>query len=353
MSRSTLLVATLLLTSSTSALADDDAPSPNYDDGYCDYVQGVGSAQSALQLAPSLFGQFGYIEQTVTSSSVATTGPALRFVGGVKYKLSGIYEGFATRSRAKADCDRHVALNQVRGGTAYRALEARNKILEGALPEAAKILAATDEDFKAHRITAQEFTATRLRIEELRGLAVETRRQMSALPPASDNLAGSLKAFQRADETVEAYEGKLRMAQAFDFSVRFGLDAFLEGQSGSSSPVFAVASLDINIGALFVGSANERASTGRKKLVRSGHDPLAVDATADRLRVVVETESKRLEETAALEGDLQKQLDVLARVGGDDSRRFRLTIWFEWIKVSAEHAYLQTHIAAIKQVIGA
>src|SRR3954470_4855506 len=44
------------------------AGSGAYDDGYCDYVQGVASAQSAIQLAPALFGQFGYIEQAVTSS---------------------------------------------------------------------------------------------------------------------------------------------------------------------------------------------------------------------------------------------------------------------------------------------
>lgn len=330
---------------------DPGAATQGYDDGYCDYVEGVASAQSAIQLAPSLFGQFGYINQSVISPTIDPPS-SLRFIGGVRYNLTNVYSGFQNRARAKADCERHNALNTVRGGTSYRALEARVKVLEAALPEADKIFKQVDDDFKARRISAPEFTATRLRIDELRQLAVETRRQMSALPPSSDNLGGALKAFQRADAEVESHEGKLRFANAFDLSIRFGIDSLGGSANDTSSPFFAIASLDVNLGALFVGSANARAATGRQRQVRSGRDPLSVDATADRLRVIAEAEEKRYAETEALEEDLAKQLEVLARIGGDESRRFKLTIWFDWVKVKAEKQYLSTHIAAIKEVIG-
>ena len=337
------------------ALADDAPASPAaYDDGYCDYVQGVASAQSAIQLAPAVFSQFGYIEQTVTSAVPSSANNELRLIAGVRYKLSGIYEGFATRDRAAADCRRHDALNRVRGGTEYAALAARVQVLDGAMGEATKLMEQTEDDFKAHRIGAQEYTATKLRLEELRQLSVESHRQMSALPPATGDLGGALKKFQAADAAVESYDGKLRFAQAFDLSVRFGIDAFLENTDPNvnSTPYFAVASLDVNLGALFLPSANDRAAAGRKKLTRSGRDPLAIDATADRLQTIVVEEAKREAETGALVGDLQKQLDTLARVGGDDSKRFRLTIWFDFVKVKAEHAYLKTHIEAIHQVLG-
>lgn len=339
------------LAAATPAYADDAAA---YDDGYCDYVQGVASAQSAVQLAPAVFSQFGYIEQAVTSSVPSSTNGDLRLIAGVRYKLSGIYEGFTTRDRAAADCKRHDALNRVRGGTEYAALAARVKVLDGAMAEADKLIEQAEDDYKNRRITAQDYTATKLRLEDLRQLASESHRQMSALPPASGDLGGALKAFQRADAAVEDDEGKLRWAQAFDLSIRFGIDAFLQSSTTTTNttPYFAVAALDINLGALFLGSANRRAAAGRAKLVRSGHDPLAIDATADRLQAMAAVETKREADTGALVADLQKQLDTLARVGGDDAKRFRLTIWFDFVKVKAEHAYLQAHLAAIHQVLG-
>ncbi|MBS1124696.1 MAG: hypothetical protein H6Q90_6924, partial [Deltaproteobacteria bacterium] len=37
----------------------------------------------------------------------------------------------------------------------------------------------------------------------------------------------------------------------------------------------------------------------------------------------------------------------------DDSRRYRQTVWFDWIKIRAERAFHEAHAAALKQVIGA
>ena len=70
------------------------------------------------------------------------------------------------------------------------------------------------------------------------------------------------------------------------------------------------------------------------------------------MQALVETATRRANETATLEADLQKQLDVLNRVGGDDSRRYRQIIWFDLIKVRAERAYHEAHAAALKQVVG-
>ena len=82
--------------------------------------------------------------------------------------------------------------------------------------------------------------------------------------------------------------------------------------------------------------------------MRSGRDPISVDATT----ALLDDASKREAETATLENDLKKQLDQLNRIGGDDSRRYRLTLWFDFVKVQAEHAYHAAHVATLKQILG-
>jgi hypothetical protein len=322
-------------------------------DGYCDYVEGVAAAQSALKLAPQAFTELGYIEQSVVSTNPDIQSNGLRLVAGLKYQLTGLYEGSVIKDRASADCRRHQALEQVRGETLYRALDARVKVLDAALVETDKLLQTVAADLEARRTTAQEATATRLRVEELRQLSTDAHNQMSTLPKPTrgTDLSGALTAFQRADDEVEVYEGKQRWIQAFDVSLRAGVDEFLD-RTPNPSPYFGVITVGINLGTLLQGGDNDRAAAGRRRLVRSGHDPLAVDATVERLKALVEAEAIRLEQTATLEADLKRQLDTLGKVGGDESRRYRQTVWFDWIKVQAEHAYLDAHLAALKQVLG-
>jgi hypothetical protein len=328
------------------------APSPaRADDGYCDFVEGVASAESALALSPEVFAQFGKIEQA-SSSVVPTADPSsIRFIGGLRYRLTGIYEGLAIRARAKADCRRHQAFEHVRGETVYRALEARAKVLEEALPQAEKMLAQATADFEARRSTAQEATATRVRVEDLRRTAMETRRAMRDLPqPSGGDPAGALGAFHRADDDVERHDARLRRARGIDLSVRLGVDQYLDSTAGAdtSSPVFAVVSLGLNLGLLWQGSGNSRAAAGRQRLVRTGRDPISVEATNE----LMEATARRAQDTAALEADLDRQMETVTRVGGEDSRRFRQVIWFDLIKARAERAFHEAHLAALKQVAG-
>ena len=329
-----------------SALAATAAPA-RADDGYCDHVQGVAAAESTLALSPEVFVQYGKIEQT---SSVSTADPgSLRFIGGLRWRLTGVYEGLAMRARAKADCRRHTAFEHVRSETLHRALEARAKVLEEALPEAEKLLAQATADFTARRLTAQEATATRVRVEELRRLAMETRKALRDLPaPGAGDPTGALGAFHQADDEVERHEARLRRARAVDLSVRVGVDQYLDGAATNDSPYFAVVSLGVNLGLLWQGSGNARAAAGRRRLVRAGRDPISTDATA----ALIEATARRAEDTAALETDLERQVETLSRVGGDDSKRYRQVVWFDLVKARAERAYHEAHLAALKRVAG-
>ena len=320
------------------------------DDGYCDYVEGVANSQAAINFSPELIGSFGYVEQAPDATNPDVTTKGLRLIAGVRYKLSGVYEGVAVRNRAKADCKRHRAFEQVRGETASRAIAARLKVLDDALAEAEKMLASDDADFAARRTTAQEATATRMRVEELRQLAADDHRQLSVLPePTAEPLAGALQTYRRADAEVEDNEAKLRRAQAIDVSVRFGIDEFPE--RATPSPYFAVVSVGLNLGLIFQSSGNKQAARGRAQLVRSGQGP-DVQASVEELRTTLDIEQKREKETESLVKELERQLDALGKIGGEDSKRYKQTVWFEWVKAKAQHEYLVTHVQTIREVLG-
>jgi hypothetical protein len=342
----TAILASLVLTIAFSANP------ARADDGYCDFVKGVADAEAAILIAPEVFTQFGKLEQASTSLQPAVDPGNIRFIGGLRWRISGVYEGVAVRDRAKAECRRHTALEQIRGEVLYRALAARARVIDDALPEAERLLGQVSADLDARRTTAQEATATRLRVEELRRISTELHDALGTLPRPTGAPLG-LVAFQRADDDVERHEAKLRRARAFDITVRVGVDEFLnDSGTNTSSPYFALVTASLNLGILFQGGANARAADGRRTFVRSGRDPLSVDATADRLRALADTATRRAQETATLEADLEKQYQVLTRVGGDDSRRYRQIVWFDLVKVRAERAYHEAHAAALQQVIG-
>ena len=327
---------------STPALADD---------GYCDYVEGTAAAESATLFAPEVFAQLGYIELNSVSMSGSpdVESDGTRFVGGVRWRLSGIMEGSATKARASADCAKHRAFDQVRGDTLRAGLEARGKVFDAAIPEAEKILAATNADFEARRATAQEAMATRLRVEELRRAAMENTAQLRALPVASGgSIAGAVAAYHAADSDMEDAQARIRRWNAIDLSLRAGVDQYLSIDTGDRSPFFGVISLGVNLGVLFQGSGNSRAASGRKRLLASGRDSLSQEGTV----ALAQAAAKRAADTATLEADLKRQIDALDRVGGDDSRRYRLIVWFDWIKAGAEHAYHEALSNALNQVVG-
>lgn len=321
-------------------------------DGYCEWVEGVARSASDLLYAPALFGMFGYgNEPSLTTATGDVINQGFRVQAGLSYKLSGIYEGSVMRDRAHYDCMRHRALDRMQGETTHRALAARIKTLDAAIPEADKILAQIEADVEGRRATAQDLIATRLRVYELRDLAAQAHRALDALPApvaGATPLGGALAKYYAADEKIEQAEGTLRKMQAIDVSVRLGYDKFLDRSNGT--PVFALVFVSFNLGGLWQGDANQRALIGRRKMVRE-QDQL-VDRTVKRLRELIDWEIRRARDTAALIADLETQMATLDRVGGDDTQRFRQTVWFEYVKVKAEHDYLVAHITSLKELIG-
>jgi hypothetical protein len=315
-------------------------------DGYCDHVTSVAAAERATLVAPEVFGSFGYVEQPAAAVVPSTTSDDLRLTLGVRYSLGDLYEGAVVKRRADAECRRHRALEQVQAVPAQRALSARARVLDAAMDEASKLLAQADGDMAARRATAQEVMATRLRVDQLRQQAATTHRELDALPAGDGSLAGALGAYHGADADVARLDGRLRSAKAWDLSVRVGYDTFLDADD--ESPYFAVVSASFDLGWILQQPANKRAMAARARMVRD--EPGATAAPA--LRALLETETRRAQEAGALVDELERQLAALRRIGGDDGRRFRQTVWFEWVEAKADHAYLDAHVASLREVLG-
>lgn len=319
------------------------------DDGYCDYVEGSASADAATLQAPQLFGQFGYIEQPQFAETPTTGTSNLRLLGGIRYSITNILAGSATKSRAKADCRRHKASAMMRNATTMYAVAARVKVLEEAQPEAEKMLAEINAGLEARRVTIPEATAMRLRVEELRSLAAVARRELAALPARNQqSLRTVLEQYRDADADMERSEARLRSLRAYDLSVRVGLDQFLEGPDTGLN-YFAVVQVGVNLGALWVGSGNSRAAAGRKRFARTA-DPL-YDTSIEQLEALIDADTRRVQQLTALVNDLGQQVEQLARLGTEDSRRYRATIWFDWVRAKAELAYAQASVEALGQLL--
>lgn len=346
--RTSLATLTMLL----PAIAAAEPP----DDGYCDYVEGSAAATAAPLFAPELYGMFGYIEQPAFAVTPLGDSSNLRAIGGLRYSVTNIFAGLAIKSRARADCRRHdalLALLSVRGATEARALAARLRVYEDAQREAERMLAEINADLEAKRATIPEATATRLRVEELRALAARTRSELAALPQADPRPLGTLMtAYRAADADLEASEGRLRTISAYDVSVRAGVERYIDGIEAETEYI-ALLQVNINLGALRIGSHNGRAARGRSRYARSAPEALGVDATIQQLRATLDAETKREVEVAALVTDLGRQIEALAKLGGEQNKRFRDTIWFDWIQAKAELAYLQAHVKTLRDVIAA
>ena len=85
---------------------------------------------------------------------------------------------------------------------------------------------------------------------------------------------------------------------------------------------------------------------------RGRGDTLAVDATIDRIRATIEIEPSAPPTPTRSSPTSTASSPQLARVAGEDTRRYRQTVWFETSRPAADQAYLAAHLASLHEVIG-
>jgi hypothetical protein len=156
-----------------------------------------------------------------------------------------------------------------------------------------------------------------------------------------------------AEAEVERREARVRASRAWDVSVRGGYDQIF-GTSASYTPIFALVTVTANLGGLLQPAAEARAVPGRAEWARrqvEGADD-RVDQAIARLRALREADRRRLDDTQLLLADLEERRSTLLSVPGERVAEIAQSLWFDLVRVRAEHAYVAAHLADLDRILG-
>ena len=343
-----------------------EAPSIAHDAGsYCEYVKGVANSLAALEMAPTAFGTGGIVSAQDISPGVSFVGPAARVIAGGSYSVAGLYRGFALRSGADAECRRYRtvsercmrSLESNREGLTRGSLSAKLSVLKEAMPRAEEALKNGQALLAQARMNLEQLEALQIRVDALRADAAQAEADLGALakapapPPVS--IGEALRQRDQAEADEERYEARLRMSHAWDVSIRGGYDQTF-GTGFKYVPVFALATVSLNLGAFFQPSAERHATQGRVGWSHSqieGADD-RVQQLVMRIRALRDAEQRRLEETRVLLSDLETRYKGLQSVPGDKVAEYAQYMWFDLVRTRANHAYFQAHVADLERLLG-
>jgi hypothetical protein len=150
----------------------------------------------------------------------------------------------------------------------------------------------------------------------------------------------------------EIEQGKFREAGTWDISGTAGAQRIIN--AGQSSPYFASVTLSFNPGRLWQGGAERRATEGFHRWIQE--DPTGPSVRTymllNHFRAIQTAEGKRLQETETLMSDLERKLESIRSVGNDKVQSYEDYVWFDYIKIKAEHAYLVAHLKDMATVAG-
>ncbi|MCU1278287.1 MAG: hypothetical protein JWM53_1833 [bacterium] len=361
--RALLAIAVALL----PAVARAELSADYADDGdaYCTFAQGVARSQSALLFSPQFFLEYGVVNgNDVTSGSggVTSAPPTQRLTFGARYSLvAGLVRGVVNRQRASADCERYRAssglarfLVENREQVSPAALDAKLSILRAALPKAQEVLRTLRGSVERARSTVEELEATQVRVDELEAALMQAETLRAGLPPRTTLPAPSelLRRHRAADEEVQKYEARLRLTEAFDISVRGGYDRFFGLRD--ETPLFGVIALTINPAVVYMPFAEAEAAKAKTRVVRLENDAVEQKAEllASRLKALLAGERRRLGELRALIADVEGRIHSIESIESDKLRRFRESMWFDWVKLKAEQEFLRVHVAELTTTVG-
>jgi hypothetical protein len=151
----------------------------------------------------------------------------------------------------------------------------------------------------------------------------------------------------------EIEQGKSREAGAWDVSGTAGLQRILN--ANQSSPYFASITLSVNLGRLWQASAERRATDGFHRWIQE--DPTGPSVRTymllDHFHAIQTAEAKRLRETEILMQDLEQRLESVRGLGNEKVQSYEDYVWFDYVKLKAEHAYLVAHLKDLSEVGGA
>ncbi len=339
---------------------------PVHTDPYCEYTEGAAASEAAPLLAPNLFATGGvFNSELLTASTPVSTSQANRgrlFAGG-EYSFGNLQKGITLKRRARADCEAHRITAELESflqndsnTTTTGALAARASVFREALPQGEAILEANAKSVESFSTTIQEADAVRLRLDELRRMLEDTEREKILATPseafAGVSLPRLLEQAQALERKLEKREADAREAGAWDLTVRGGYDRIFEQDVGQ--PYFAMGTLTFNLGSLWQKKADARAAEGHQKWFLE--QPEGVAARTQRLlrqlRDMKQAEEVRFRETQILLADLEQRMKSLQEISDKKAESYRNYLWFDYVKVKAENAYLSAHLKDLAGIAG-
>jgi len=355
---------------SAAAPTDDPqsgAPRATWQDdaqAYCRLVTAVADSESALSLAPRVFGEAGVINGADAVGGRSALPPTARVTVGVSYSGADLYRGLVLRRRARADCERYRAVSQLRAfaaayedGISPRALSAKLRVLDAAQPRAEEILAAVKARVEQSVTTIEELNAIQLKANALRQEGHRARLGLDvaagATPPPTIPVPALLRQHEDDEALVERHNASLRVSHGWDVGVRGGYDRVFGVRD--HVPLFGLVTASVSVGLLFQSGAEGRAVEARRALAK-----VEVKGTEDRVAKVVhrlhatwKAEQARLDEVSAIVTDLEGIVREVEAAGGEKAKRYAERVWFELVGLRSEQAYLRAHVAELGSITGA
>jgi hypothetical protein len=291
------------------------------------------------------------------------TGPGIRIRTGLAYDAIRFYRGDLVGSRAAAECARfranHAYVTTVElgaGETERSALAARAAVLEEALPHARALVATIETSLLGKRATIEELQATRLRADLLATNLASTRTSLAALGEARDPLRASRIAELLAEQVtheraVEAYEAKLRRAEAFHLTLNGGYE---ESTSiHRDLPAYGMLELSYNLGSARQYRADSRALEGRVRWAeaREAGPESPYARVMLQLRAELDSERQRFAEVALLRADVEARWRSLEGIESERVRRVRDHLWFDLTDARAHEAYLGARVRELELAV--
>lgn len=333
---------------------------------YCEYVQAVADSQAAPLLAPVLFSSIGNSTAELLPSNLSdatVVANRTRFLTGGSFSIGNVQRAYALKRVARADCEQYKVtagleafIQDNNEALTSNALEARAQVLREALPHSEEILSRTGKSVEAHSATVQEHHGMQLRRDELLQILEQTDSDMGKAAKSESLAMLSLPELLQKEVALrsrqEVEEGKMRKAGAWEVSVRAGYQRILGAPQ--TQPFFGTATLSFDLGRLWQAKAEKRASEGFYHWVQE--DPVGPSVRSFMLlqhfRAIQKAESQRLRETNALLEDLEQRLESVRQVADRRAESYADYVWFDYIKVKAEHAFLAAHLKDLSIVTG-
>lgn len=335
-------------------------------EAYCEYVQGIAASEAAPLLSPVLFGSVSnataeLLPSNLPASSVVSN--RNRVFSGGSYSFGNMQQAFALKRVARADCEQYkitagleAFLQDNNEALTSSALDARAQVLREALPRSADILSRTSKSVEAHSATAQEYHGMQLRRDELLQILEQTDSDMGKAAKSEAlamlSLSELLKKEFELRSSQESAEVKLREAASWDFSVRVGYQRIFAVPQ--TQPYFGTATLSFNLGRLWQSNPEKHARDGFRRWI--AQDPVGPSIRTFMLlqhfRAIQKAESARLRETNTLLEDLEQRLESVRQLTDRRAESYGDYVWFDYIKLKAEHAFLTAHLQDLALVAG-